>query len=247
MIGSKKIILNFCSSEQFLNMKKKITLQSKEILTMTEERKQKIKDELEFKLNEALVNLRSSDIKLRKKSVRHLSDRSRLGIGDYKSLVTSNWFLDRRNRDELFEIIRKEEDETVISELLHALYWVCFLRADWEQKYNYLPEAGIYKQEVRSFVERFVGSRSSAISGGVAGLLAFFQDSRAWDIFYIVLQKKRDYLTLARFRYAYDHNEGNKFISESQVENLKEALILIDSKSNKQEVKSVIIDMLNKL
>ncbi len=214
---------------------------------MTEERKQKIKNELESKLNEALINLHSTDIKLRKKGCRHLSDRSRLGVGDYKSLVVSNWFLDKQNRHELFEIIKKEDDETLIGELLHTLYWICFLRAGWEQDYNYLPKADIYKQEVKSFVERFVGSDSPSILGGVAGLFAYFHDSRSWDLFYTVLHKKRDYLTLARFRYAYDHNDGSKFISEKQAEKLKDILNLSDSKTNKQDVKSVITDMLSRL
>lgn len=54
------------------------------------DKKQKIKDELEYKLNEALLNLQSTDVALRKKGVRHLSDRSRFGVGDYKSIVVSN-------------------------------------------------------------------------------------------------------------------------------------------------------------
>lgn len=110
-----------------------------------------------------------------------------------------------------------------------------------------MPEAENYKAEVRSFVERFVDNKSPIILSGVAGLLTLFRDSRAWDIFYIVLQKKKDYLTLARFHYAHDHNHGNIFISKKQAESLKEVLVQIDTKAKNREVKSVVTDMLNKL
>jgi len=214
---------------------------------MTDEKKQKIKNELECKLNDAICNLHSSDITLRKKGMRHLSDRSRFGVGDFKSVVVSNWFLEKENRLELFEIIRKEEDESIVSELLHTLYWICFLRAGWEQKYSTLPEAEIFKKEVQVFMERYVGDRSVLILGGVAGLMAFFQDSRAWDMFYRVLQEKKDYLTLARFRYAYDNSNGENFISKEQVSRLKEILVYIDSKTKNKEVKAVTADMLKRL
>jgi hypothetical protein len=215
--------------------------------TFMADKKQKIKEELEYKLNEALLNLRSTDIIFRKKGVKHLSDRSRFGVGDHRSIVVSNWFLEKENRREIFDIIKREADESLVGELLHTLYWSCFLRAGWEQKYSSLPDAEVYKKEVQSFVEGFVDSKSPLILSGVAGLLAFFQDSRAWDAFHIVLQKEKDYLTLARFRYAHDHNDGNNFISEKQAERLKEVLMQIDIKTKNKEVKSVTTDMLNKL
>ncbi|MDU1890856.1 MAG: hypothetical protein E6767_09220 [Dysgonomonas sp.] len=207
---------------------------------MTEEKIQKIKEEYEGKLDIALQNLQSDDVSLRKKGVRHLSDRSRMALGDYKAKAVRNWFLREDIKLKMFEITEAEKDNTIKAEMLHTLYWVCDRHATFSLRLQDLPEDEVYLKSVRLFAEKFVFDSSADVLCGVGNLLAFFKDNRAWDIFGYVLTKKRDYLTIARFIYGYNDNEGKNNISNEQKQNLKKILKEISSKTKNAEIKSTV-------
>jgi len=201
---------------------------------MTEAKQQKIREEALSKLNTALDNLQSNNVDLRKKGERHLSDRSRMGLGDYKAKVVSEWFLDTANRDALFYITENESVDTIQAELLHTLYWVCDRHAS--RRFSDLPVDYDYQEKVKNFAEKFILNPSIPVLAAAAGLLTYFKDPRAWDLFQLVLQKKRDSLTIARFKYAYNDNDGAKIISKEQKSAVNKILKEIRSKSKNSEV-----------
>lgn len=85
----------------------------------------------------------------------------------------------------------------------------------------------VYKSELLSFLENFTTSSSLDIRSETAYLLAMLYDTRSWDIFNLILQKRTSEVTLIKRTCS---NYAKITLSQNQSKHLIETLDRLSTK-----------------
>jgi hypothetical protein len=203
---------------------------------MQTERYRKIECDTRSELDNALENLHSTDVSLRKQGAKRLSWNSRKELG-WNCYPVRVWFLDRSNKEELFRCIESEPDVKIQSDLLRTLHFSYeryMLFWMWKKVVTE-TELQSYSSDLILLAEKFIENKSPDIRLEVAYILAMLEDGRAWDIYDDLLQKRASVAYWVRFA---GEQYAEKSINRVQIEKLTATLgVISESTKNSSVIK----------
>ena len=149
-------------------------------------------------LDTAFLNLKSSDLAVRKKSAKRLSWNSRRELF-YSVRV---WFLQDGIMDELFDKIIDETDEKTKADLVRTLYffyssYIITSLFDWDKDEQIINEA--YIKMLLNFAHSLIDKASLDVLFEIANILLFLKDNAGWDIYAEVLVKRNNQVAIEWF------------------------------------------------
>jgi hypothetical protein len=201
----------------------------------------KIERETRAELDNALRNLQSDDVALRKQGAKRLSWNSRKELG-WNCYPVRIWFLDPGNKEELFRLTGIEPDIKTQSDLLLTLgffYNRYMIHPFWKEVVTE-PELQSYNARLLSFAEGFIENPSPEIRYGVACILAMLEDGRAWDIYHELIQKRANMTAGLRLDGHYAVKSMSSSQSKKLIATLGEIAAKTKNKSVKREAESAI-------
>ncbi len=143
-------------------------------------------------LDTAFVNLKSSDLTMRKKSAKRLSWNSRRETF-YSVRV---WFLQDGIMEELFDRIIEESDEKTKADLVRTLYFFYDRYIKQDNYWNWSKEEQIvnkaYIKMLLDFAHSLIDKASTDVLFETANILLSLEDNTGWDIYSKVLVKRNN-------------------------------------------------------
>ena len=143
-------------------------------------------------LDTAFVNLKSSDLTMRKKSAKRLSWNSRRETF-YSVRV---WFLQDGIMEELFDRIIEESDEKTKADLVRTLlfFYDRYIKQDnywnWSKEEQIVNKA--YIKMLLDFAHSLIDKASTDVLFETANILLYLEDNTGWDIYSKVLVKRNN-------------------------------------------------------
>ena len=154
-------------------------------------------------LDTAFVNLKSSDLTMRKKSAKRLSWNSRRETF-YSVRV---WFLQDGIMEELFDRIIEESDEKTKADLVRTLYFFYDRYIKQDNYWNWSKEEQIvnkaYIKMLLDFVHSLIDKASTDVLFETANILLSLEDNTGWDIYSKVLVKRNNIKVMEWFSHNY--------------------------------------------
>lgn len=179
-------------------------------------------------------------LELRKQGEKILRQAACLELGTKNTLPVREWFIS--HTDELITIVSSEKDSQLLWGYIYMLQSFCqrYMK-EWylvrnSEEFIADERTVAFRIKTWNIIDTMVTYPDLKVLQAIGSFLSIYGDSRAWDIFAIVLKKKRDKLTLSHITIAIarcknillnnleitDYRdkpvEHDKIISEKQVE-----------------------------
>lgn len=215
-------------------------------------------------LDIALEGLQSEDVAQRKKSARFIkmASCSELFGKMCDTLGVQTWFLSPDNYEKLIETLLNESEDKLIWEYLSILGMVCRRYVDhscYAKDFAKKQTCVTYKERTYEIAKQFSHHSSAIVRQMSASIMAYMGDSDAWDIFYNVMLKKRDFCTISHItgaigHYCYCTNgkiNDSHFIggtmTDSQQKNLSNSLQSIYQHTSNKSIKGMCLTAIQEL
>ncbi len=157
-------------------------------------------------LSQALDMMKSDDPEGRRKGEKVLRQAACLELGTKNTVPVREWFISHTK--ELMEAITSEKDAKLLWGYIYMLQAFCqryiqeaYLVCDSE-KFISDGRTAAFKIQAWKTVNGFLSSSNLSVLQAAGSFIWIYGDSRAWDIFAKVLDKKRDKLTLSHISIA---------------------------------------------
>ena len=217
-------------------------------------------------LDTALAYSNGDTLEERKKGEKILSMASRLELGSRSTKPVQEWFIS--HTDEIISMMSHETDSRLLWGYIHMLSWFCdryinyaHLTRDNDDFIND-PRTKHFKEQAYFYVESMIATKDMKVLSAVGCFLSTIcHDKRAWDLFAIVLQKKRDKMTLTNIKQRVSRCRrltieketicdiwGNplsydEVISKEQIITLREVFQNIESKTMASDISDTIKEL----